>query len=149
VREKVARMKQIWPKEVASFERKHLRLAPSWAWPKPVQSPYPPICLGGNGPLTMRHAAEWAEMWYPTGPLEDPTLARSLPLFKQMVADAGRDPASVHVGIAPGEVDAARLEAYLTNGLDVCNVAVLGGSRDELLANLDRLAATRDEVMGP
>jgi len=149
VREKVALMKQIWSDEVASFEGEQLRLEPSWSWPKPVQTPHPPICLGGNGPLTMRHAAEWADMWYPTGPLEDPTLARSLPLFKQMVADAGRDPAAVQVGVAPGDVDAARLEAYLNNGVDVCNVAVLGGSRDELLANLDRLAATRDEVTGP
>ena len=35
-----------------------------------------------------------------------------------------------------------------TNGLDLCNVAVMGGSDSELLANLDELAATRDKVFG-
>jgi len=148
VREKVALMKQLWAEDVSSFAGERVRLAPSWSWPKPVQIPHPPIYLGGNGPLTMRHAAEWADMWYPTGPLQDPTLQQALPRFKQMVADAGRDPAHVRVGIAPGAVDATRLAAYITNGIDVCNVAVLGGTRDELLANLDTLAATRDEVLG-
>ena len=39
------------------------RLAPSWAWPKPTSPPR--IYLGGGGPTTMRHAAEWADVWYP------------------------------------------------------------------------------------
>jgi probable F420-dependent oxidoreductase len=148
VREKVALIKQLWTEEEASFSGELVNLEPSWAWPKPVQKPYPPIYLGGNGPVTMRHAAEWADAWYPTGPLEDPTLERAIPIFKRMVADAGRDPAAVRVGVAPGTADGASLEAYIANGVDECNVAVVGGSRDELLANLDAVAATRDKVFG-
>jgi probable F420-dependent oxidoreductase len=148
VREKVALMKQIWTHDEASFEGERVRLSPSWSWPKPIQKPHPPVFLGGNGPVTMRHAAEWADVWYPTGPMSDPNLTRSLPVFKQMVADAGRDPAAVRVGLAPGSVDAARLEELATNGLDLCNVAVMGGSDAELLASLDELAATRDKVFG-
>lgn len=148
VREKVALMRALWTQDVASFSGERLHLEPSWAWPKPVQVPNPPIYLGGNGPLTMRHAAEWADTWFPTGPANDPALERSIPVFKQMVEDAGRDPATVGVGIAPAEVDAARLEAYLVNGVDVCNVAVVGGTRDELLHNLDALAELRDKVVG-
>jgi probable F420-dependent oxidoreductase len=148
VRTKVALMKQLWTSEEASFADERLKLEPSWAWPKPAQKPHPPVYLGGNGPMTMRHAAEWADVWYPTGPLDDPTLERSVPCFRQLVEAAGRDPEAVRVGVAPAEVDAARLEAYADNGVSECNVAVLGATRDELLQHLDALAATRRRVLG-
>jgi probable F420-dependent oxidoreductase len=148
VREKVALMRQLWTEEVASFDGEHVHLQPSWSWPKPVQKPHPPVHLGGNGPLTMRHAAQWADCWYPTPPGEDPTLEKSIPVFRTLVEEAGRDPADVRVGVAPAAVDHERLEAYARNGVDLCNVAVMGGSRDELLANLDALVQVRDDVLG-
>lgn len=148
VREKVALMKQLWTQDVASFAGEHVSLEPSWAWPKPLQRPYPPVYLGGNGPLTMRHAAEWADCWFPTPPEHDPALERSVPRFRELVAEAGRDPARVPVGVAPGAVDRRRLEEYAANGVGECDVAVLGGTRDELLANLDALARLRDDVLG-
>lgn len=148
VREKVALMKQLWSEDVASYQGERVSLEPSWSWPKPLTQPHPPVYLGGNGPLTMRHAAQWADVWYPTGPLDDPLLTRSAPQFRQMVSDAGRDPACVRIGIAPAAVDTERLKQYIDNDIDVCNVAVLGGTRDELLANLDALAVTRDAALG-
>lgn len=148
VREKVEVMKRLWTQDEASYYGERVTLTPSWSWPKPVQTPHPPIYLGGNGPVTMRHAAEWADVWYPTPPVEDPTLVKSIPAFKQLVAEAGRDPASVRVGVAPGSIEEAGLEAYLANGVDECNVCVMGGTPDELLANLDELAAIRDKVLG-
>jgi probable F420-dependent oxidoreductase len=148
VAEKVALMKQLWTADVASYVGEHVALPPSWAWPKPVQTPHPPVHLGGNGPRTMRHAAAWADCWYPTPPATDPTLARSIPLFRELLADAGRDPAAVPIGVAPASVDAERLETYATNGVSICNVAVLGPTRDDLLSNLDTLAAVRDKTLG-
>lgn len=147
VREKVAVMKQLWTRDVAGFEGEHVTLPPSWAWPKPVQQPHPPVYLGGNGPLSMRHAAEWADAWFPTGPAGDPALTRSIPVFRQLVADAGRDPAGVRIGIAPGAVDERTLADLAANGVDECDVAVLGGTRDDLLGDLDALARLRDDVL--
>jgi probable F420-dependent oxidoreductase len=148
VAEKVELMKQLWTSDIASYQGKHVSLAPSWAWPKPVQTPHPPVYLGGNGPLTMAHAARWADCWYPTPPAGDPALTRSIPRFRQLVAEAGRDPDSVPVGVAPGTVDAARLAEYATNGVAECNVAVLGADRSGLLRGLDDLAALRDDTLG-
>ncbi|HVQ89533.1 MAG TPA: LLM class F420-dependent oxidoreductase [Mycobacteriales bacterium] len=148
VAEKVALMKQLWTEDVASYAGDHVNLQPSWAWPKPVTRPHPPVHLGGNGPVTMRHAAAWADCWYPTPPLADPTLARSIPRFRELVAAAGRDPDTVPVGVAPATVDAHLLAAYAANGVAHCNVAVLAPSRDELLTALDTLAAVRDETVG-
>jgi probable F420-dependent oxidoreductase len=148
VAEKVALMKQLWTQDVASYRGEHVSLPPSWAWPKPVQSPHPPIYLGGNGPLTMAHAARWADCWYPTPPAGDPALTRSIPRFRRLVAEAGRDPDAVPVGVAPGAIDAGRLEEYAANGVSECNVAVLGADRGELLRGLDDLAALRDDTLG-
>jgi probable F420-dependent oxidoreductase len=148
VREKVEMMKAIWAQDVASYDGDRVQLTPSWSWPKPVQKPHPPIYLGGNGPVTMRHAAEWADVWYPTSPANDPNLERSIPQFKQMVADAGRDPDAVRVGLAPAAADAARLEELAANGVDECNVAIMGGDDRELLGNLDALVEARNKALG-
>jgi alkanesulfonate monooxygenase SsuD/methylene tetrahydromethanopterin reductase-like flavin-dependent oxidoreductase (luciferase family) len=141
-------MKALWRDDVASFDGEHVHIPPSWSWPKPVQKPHPPIYLGGNGPVTMRHAAEWADVWYPTSPANDPNLERSIPQFKQMVADAGRDPDAVRVGLAPAAADAARLEELAANGVDECNVAIMGGDDRELLGNLDALVEARNKALG-
>ena len=148
VREKVELMRRLWVCDVADYEGALVSLTPSWSWPKPVQSPHPPIYLGGNGPLTMHHAAAWADVWYPTGPADDPDLKRALPAFRRMVAEAGRDPDGVRVGVAPAAADAARLERLATNGVDECNVAVLGADEADLLRNLDALTAARKQVFG-
>ena len=146
--QKLELMKQIWTQEEAAYNGSRVKLSPSWSWPKPVQKPHPPVFLGGNGPLTMSHAATWADVWYPTGPVSDPDLSEALPRFKEMVADAGRDPDAVRIGLAPASVDAARLERLASNGLDLCNVAVMGGDDAELLHNLDELASVREKVFG-
>lgn len=148
VREKVEVVKALWTEEVAAYEGRHVRLSPSWCWPKPVQRPHPPVYLGGNGPLTMRHAARWADCWYPTGPVDDPLLERSVPELRQMVADAGRDPGSVRVAVAPASADEDALLAFRAHGVEECNVAVMGAGDAELLGALDRLAATRDRAFG-
>jgi probable F420-dependent oxidoreductase len=148
VAQKLELIKQIWTQDEASYDGTRVKLTPSWSWPKPLQTPYPPVFLGGNGQRTMRHAAAWADVWYPTGPIADPDLREAVPHFKDMVAEAGRDPDAVRVGLAPASVDAARLERLAVNGLDLCNVAIIGGSETELLHNLDQLAAAREKVFG-
>lgn len=61
VADQVAIMRSLWRDEVASYDGKHVSLAPSWSWPKPIQPEGPPIYLGGSGPRTMKEAALWAD----------------------------------------------------------------------------------------
>jgi probable F420-dependent oxidoreductase len=147
VREQVQLLRTMWRDDVASFDGEFVQLEPSWCWPKPLQSPHPKIYLGGSGPVTMKHAAEWADTWYPTPPLADPTLEKSIPTFRAMVEDAGRDPDSVPVGVAPGAVDAELLDTFRANGVSHVNIAIGGGTRDETLAELDGIQRMRDSVL--
>lgn len=148
VKEQVAAMRTMWTEDVASYDGEFVHLEPSWCWPKPVQQPGPPVYLGGSGPVTMKHAAEWADVWYPTPPMADPFLAESIPRFREMVAAAGRDPDSVPVGVAPGECDEAGLEAYLANGVSHVNIALVAETPAQMLADLDDLQKTRISVLG-
>jgi probable F420-dependent oxidoreductase len=147
VREQVAAIRTLWSDDVAEFHGEFVDFEPSWCWPKPVQG-LPPVYLGGSGPLTMKHAAEWADVWYPTPPMADPHLTEAMPRFRQMVADAGRDPDSVPVGIAPGSCDAADLETYADNGIDQVNIALVADTPAEMMTRLDELRAMRLAVLG-
>jgi probable F420-dependent oxidoreductase len=148
VREKIAAMRSLWTDDVASLDGAHVQLSPSWAWPKPVQKPHPPVLVGGNGKSSMRHAALWADGWYPTGVADDPALTRSAPAFFRLVEEAGRDVSEVCIGVAPAAVDDADLEALLRNGVAECNVWAVENTRDALLRSLDELMETRTRVLG-
>jgi alkanesulfonate monooxygenase SsuD/methylene tetrahydromethanopterin reductase-like flavin-dependent oxidoreductase (luciferase family) len=140
-------MRALWRDEVAQFDGEHVQLPPSWAWPKPVQQPYPPVYLGGNGPRSMRQAAGWADAWYPTSLAGHASPAAAVAAFGELVEQAGRDPAAVPVGLAPGAVTRAELASYRDAGLERVDVAVVAGSDGELLRSLDSLASLRDAVI--
>jgi probable F420-dependent oxidoreductase len=147
VAEKVQLMRALWQDEVAEFQGEHAQLPPSWAWPKPVRQPHPPVYLGGNGPRSMRHAARWADAWYPTSLAGHASAAAAVGAFGKLVEQAGRDPASVPVGLAPGAATEAELASYRDAGLERVDVAVVAGSDDELLRSLDHLAKLRDALI--
>lgn len=66
VTEKLQLMKAIWTQDEASFVGRHVRLEPSWSWPKPVQRPHPPVLLGGRATAkTFERIAAWADGWIP------------------------------------------------------------------------------------
>lgn len=148
VKEQVELLRLMWTEDVAAYDGEFVKLQPSWCWPKPVQQPGPPIYLGGSGPLTMKHAAAWADVWYPTPPMADPFLQESIPRFKEMVAEAGRDPDSVPVGCAPGSCDEAGLEAFQRNGAALVNIYLGGETPDEMLRSLDVMQKMRVSVLG-
>lgn len=147
VREQVQMLKTMWADDIAEFEGEYVNLQPSWCWPKPLQSPHPKIYLGGSGPLTMKHAAEWADVWYPTPPMGDPTMESTVPAFRALLEENGRDPDSVPIGVAPGAIDVGVLETYRDLGIAHVNLALFGDSRDETLSDLDALNKMRLKVV--
>jgi probable F420-dependent oxidoreductase len=140
VRERVLAMKELWSHDIASFSGEHVELPPSWAWPKPVQRPHPPIYVGGAGPTTMKHAAEWGDCWYVVPPAGDITLDRAIPAFRALVAENGRDEASVGVAVASAPADPAVLDAYRDHGVERVSLWLDGGDVDSTLRGLDELA---------
>ncbi|MDA0338349.1 MAG: TIGR03619 family F420-dependent LLM class oxidoreductase, partial [Proteobacteria bacterium] len=49
-RERIEAMKQFWTEEEAEYHGDLVDISRSWQWPKPVQTPPPPILIAGAGP---------------------------------------------------------------------------------------------------
>lgn len=147
VREKIGAMKSLWRDEEASYSGKYVHIEPSWIYPKPVQNPHPPILVGGNGPVAMRHAIEWGDFWYPTPPAEDKHLDASVPLLRQMAEKAGRDPQSIGIGVGAASPDEDSLAAYLKAGVQYVNFRLHAKSPSDQLRDLDDCVRVRDAVM--
>ena len=65
LKETVAATRALWTEEEAEYHGTFINFDKVWARPKPVQAGGPPIYLGAMGPLGIKHAASWADGWYP------------------------------------------------------------------------------------
>lgn len=98
LREKVLLIKELWTKDEASFSGEYIQFEKSWAWPKPVQKPHPPILMGGAaGPKTAAHIAEFCDGWMPIGGAYD--VDNGLSEITKACEAIGRDPATVNIGM--------------------------------------------------
>ena len=116
VRERMLAIESLWKDEVASFEGQHVHLPPSYAWPKPVQQPRPPVLIGGAaGPKLFAAIAEYADGWIPIG---GRGLTENLPKLKAAFEAAGRDPESVRITVFGAQPDAGKLDHYRELGVE-------------------------------
>ena len=136
MRERIAAIKEIWTKDVAEFRGKYVNLEPMWCWPKPVQKPHPPIVVGGGFPHAARRAIAYGDGWMPIGGRElDPLTVVSR--FRQLAAEAGRDPASVPLSVYGPKHDADVLKRLRDAGVERTVIAIPTSGRDAALARLD------------
>jgi probable F420-dependent oxidoreductase len=67
--ERIEAIKALWTTEPAEYHGKHVDFEASFARPKPVQKPHPPIYIGGDSDATVkrviRHGAGWISNPFP------------------------------------------------------------------------------------
>lgn len=139
MRERVEAMKAIWTNDVAEYHGQFVDFEPMWCWPKPVQKPYPPILLGGAFPFGARRAIEYGDGWMPIGGRDQDPLEIGR-RFRQMVAESGRDPASVPMSVYGPRHEIDQLRALRDAGMDRAVLAIATAPRDATLKKLDELA---------
>lgn len=86
-------------RDVTDIDGPFHTLAGARALPKPIQTPRPPIVIGGTGEKrTLRIAARWADEWnLPNG---DPDVLRhKVEVLHEHCAAVGRDPTEIRVSI--------------------------------------------------
>ncbi|MGH2785541.1 MAG: LLM class F420-dependent oxidoreductase [Actinomycetota bacterium] len=137
-RENVLAMKSLWTEEEGFFEGEHVRIEKSWAYPKPVQRPHPPIWIGGQGgPVLFHHVAEYADGWMPIG---GRGVAKQRDALRAAVEAAGRDPDTVRI-VPMGTIpDPGKLEYFHSLGIEDVILNVPTGTRDEVIPFLDHNA---------
>lgn len=97
---------------------------PVWFEPKAMRPGGPAVIFGAMGPLGLKHAAQWADGWMPVD-VALPDIENDVKSFRQMVADNGRDPASVEITlVVMAPVTADLLKSYRDIGIDRCNIGV-------------------------
>jgi probable F420-dependent oxidoreductase len=139
LREKVLMMKELWTKEEASFHGELLHLEPSWAWPKPVQRPHPPILMGAAaGPRTIADMVEFCDGWMPNIARHD--LDHRLGEVRQAIAQAGRDPATFEISTTGTRRDPQVIEHLQQLGVERVLMALPQGSADEAFDRVGELA---------
>jgi probable F420-dependent oxidoreductase len=87
-RERVEAMRVLWTEEEASYHGRFVDFDRVWSWPKPVQTPAPPVFLGGNGPKAEARAREYGDGW---GPMHEPGLAERVAAFVASAQAEGRE----------------------------------------------------------
>ena len=135
VREKVLAMKELWTRDVATFEGEHVRFAPSWQWPKPEQKPHPPVLIGGAaGPILFSHIAEYADGWIPIG---GRGIKQALPDLRKALSDAGRDPDAIEIVPMGSIPETGKLEYLSSLPIRETVLTLPSAERDEVLRTLD------------
>jgi probable F420-dependent oxidoreductase len=144
VREKILACKALWTQDEASFAGEYVNFEPSWAWPKPVQKPHPPIVVGASPTeLHFRHIVEYGDVWMPIQgrfPISEGWTA-----LTRYAADHGRDPATLRLGVFGATPESAYLADMRDTGAEFAALWLPPLDRDEALAALDRFAPLVDE----
>ena len=148
-RERIEAMQAIWTQSKAEYHGEFVDFAPMMAWPKPVQKPYPPIVVGGAFPYSARRTIRYGNGWMPqVTPTASTPLIELIPRFRQMAAEAGRDPASLAISIGGQGPDIDMIKRYEDLGVERVSATLLSEKEDTILPILDRWAEIIRAVNG-
>lgn len=144
MRERVAALRRLWTDDEASYDGEHVNFDPVQCFPKPVQSPHPPVMLGNWGPVGIKHVIEYADAWGPVDSFfEDPVA--QVGEFRQQCEDADRDPASIPITIfATAQPTIERLASYREAGA----VRVVLGTGHPAMHRADKAIPFIDRYVG-
>jgi probable F420-dependent oxidoreductase len=157
MKEAVAAMRLLWTEEAPAFDGKWIRFPPTICRPKPVQSPHPPVLLGGMGPNVMARVAAWGDGWLPIALAPDGVRDARAQLDRLARAQ-GREPRalsiSVMLGAPPGMEqpmldvlpDGSVLQAYRDAGADRVVVFLPTLGAFDAYSHLDRVAKAAGEL---
>lgn len=136
--EYIQAFKTLWTEDQPRLRGEHVGFDGLKFFPKPVQSPHPPIWIGGEAKAARRRAGRVGDGWYPVG--NNPSAVFDTPArYAAGSADvtaaaeaAGRDPSDVARGLFAIWYKLGEPEAAVEGGR-----RSLTGSRDDILGDID------------
>jgi len=139
LREYLAAMQALWSCPEASYHGEYIRFDASWAWPKTVSQPRPPVLVGAaGGPRTFSWIAGSADGWLTT-PGED-RVPEKIALLRSAWQSAGRK-GEPEVVVLAGRYDAVLLGEWAGAGVSEVLFGMPDRSRQEVVSYLERLAS--------
>jgi probable F420-dependent oxidoreductase len=140
MRENIEALKVIWTQSKPEYHGEFVDFPPMMQWPKPVQDPHPPIIVGGAFPHGARRAAAYGDGWIPLG-ARGWDVAATLPKFRQMVTDAGRNPQDVSVSVFGVPATTDDVARFRDAGVDRITLTLPSTDRETALRGLDKITA--------
>ena len=151
--ERVAALRTAWRDDEASFDGRWDKYEESWVYPKPHHGTVP-VALGNAGPVGIHHAARYADEWCPIDASmlnsgEGPDVPGAIELFRNLAADADRNPEDIPISICVLDVKPHRIERYAELGVDR---VVIGAptmevhDADATLRHLDQAAPMLEQL---
>lgn len=130
-------IKALWETDgPVSYEGRYYRLENAPFWPKPVQSPHPPIWFGGTGKSIRRVVAQHGDCWTPAAPhyvgLDSGFYKKALDEIRELAPSFGRNPEAIQPGalfctcIAPTRKEAYQMASGLFRRKDWADLDVPG-----------------------
>jgi probable F420-dependent oxidoreductase len=93
-REQVELIKALWTEERVTYRGQIFQVANVRLATRPVRKPRPPLWMGVGHPDAIRRAASLADGWMGSGGSSIAEFKAAVPILKQALAAAGRDPAT-------------------------------------------------------
>jgi probable F420-dependent oxidoreductase len=148
-RERVEAMKAIWTQSKAEYHGEFVNFDPMMTWPKPIQKPHPPVIVGGAFPYSARRAIRYGEGWIPQAARGGYSeIADMIPKFREMAAEAGRDPTSIEITVWFPRRDADLMKRYHDLGVSRVVFNLESEKSDKILPQLDAIATLMRQVNG-
>jgi alkanesulfonate monooxygenase SsuD/methylene tetrahydromethanopterin reductase-like flavin-dependent oxidoreductase (luciferase family) len=135
--EQIEALKAIWTNDEAEYHGKHVDFDPIYAWPKPVQRPYPPFYIGGESPAALNRLLKHGDGWLPRQGTEISEIKR----VRSWLAENGRP--DVPFTVFAARPDKRRLGEYAEAGVERVTLYLPTAPESETLTRLDELAALR------
>jgi probable F420-dependent oxidoreductase len=142
LRERIEALKVIWTQKKPEYHGEFVDFDAMMTWPKPVQTPHPPIHVGGGWPHAARRAARWGNGWMPIHGRDEIDPAR----FRALAEDAGRDPRELEISVYGAPADASELAKLRDRGVHRAVFGLPPAPRDEILPLLDARAKLQSEL---
>jgi alkanesulfonate monooxygenase SsuD/methylene tetrahydromethanopterin reductase-like flavin-dependent oxidoreductase (luciferase family) len=135
-------MKALWQDEVSEHHGEHYDLPACRLYPKPVQTPHPPIHVGGESKAALRRVAKHGQGWY-TFNRQPHELAEPLAQLEGLLAEQGRSRSDIELTVCPyfQPVTAETIAAYEAAGVDRLVLLFFAFEESAIATTMDDLAA--------
>lgn len=141
--EQLSAMKAIWTDEEAEFQGEYVNFSKLKAFPKPLQSPYPPIIGGGGaGIKSLDFIITHCDGWMPILGFQDwPKIKSGISDLSQLALQIERDPESIELSIfCWSPPDKSATEDMKMQGVKKIIISLEDKNREKTLPLLDEYA---------
>ena len=144
MRERIESMKEIWVNDPAEYHGDFVDFDPIWSKPKPVQTPHPPIHVGGTSPYGPRRAARYGNGWMPINGRG--SMIDELAVLAEECEKNGRDVADIELSLYYAPADEAEVDRHAEAGVHRFVFGLPSAGAEVLLPLLDDMAGIIDAV---